>query len=208
MTALSCFQTQRVGALPVLTEFFHRLRLGRIVQAIVPWEGDVPLGDLVEILVANRLLEPKPLYKVGSWATKATLANFYNLTEEKLHDDTIGRALERVADYGDTVQAALTLRSMEEFDLDVRQVHYDMSTIELYVGLWRTTTRASPTLLCPGPPTDTPRAAARTSNKFSLASTSSRMGPCLSVTESRRQYSRNADAPGEPQAPVPSAAQE
>ena len=132
MTALSCFETQRVGALPVLTEFFHRLRLGRIVQAIVPWEGDVPLGDLVEILVANRLLEPKPLYKVGSWATKATLANFYHLTEEKLHDDTIGRALERVADYGDSVQAALTLRSMDEFDLDVRQVHYDMSTIELY----------------------------------------------------------------------------
>jgi len=132
MTALSHFQTQRVGALPVLTEFFHRLRLGRIVQAIVPWKGDVPLGDLVEILVANRLLEPKPLYKVGSWATKATLANFYNLAEKMLHDDCIGRALERLAEHGDSVQAALTLRAIEAFGLDVRQVHYDMSTIELY----------------------------------------------------------------------------
>ena len=101
MTALSRFETQRVGALPVLTEFFHRLRLGRIVQTIVPWEGDVPLGDLVEILVANRLLEPKPLYKVGSWATQATLANYYNLTEEKLHDDCIGLALERLVEHGD-----------------------------------------------------------------------------------------------------------
>ncbi|MGC2028654.1 MAG: hypothetical protein WA642_01390 [Steroidobacteraceae bacterium] len=60
-----------------------------------PWEGEVPLGDLVEILVANRLLEPKPLYRLGSWASKATLAQFYNLTEEMLHDDRIGRALER-----------------------------------------------------------------------------------------------------------------
>ncbi len=132
MTALPLFQTQRVGALPVLTEFFSRLRLGRLVQALVPWEGDVPLGNLVEILVANRLLEPKPLYKVGSWATKATLANYYNLTEEKLHDDCIGRALERVAEYGDAVQAALVLRAIDQFGLDVRQVHYDMSTIELY----------------------------------------------------------------------------
>jgi transposase len=132
MTALPQFDTQRVGALPVLTEFFSRLRLGRIVQAVVPWEGEVPLGDLVEILVANRLLEPKPLYKVGSWATKATLANFYNLAEEKLHDDCIGRALERVAEHGDSVQAALVIRAIEQFGLDVRQVHYDMSTIELY----------------------------------------------------------------------------
>jgi transposase len=132
MTALPHFQTQRVGALPVLTEFFSRLRLGRLVQTLVPWEGDVPLGDLVEILVANRLLEPKPLYQVGSWATKATLANFYHLTQEKLHDDCIGRALERLADYGDSVQAALVIRAIEQFGLDVRQVHYDMSTIELY----------------------------------------------------------------------------
>jgi transposase len=132
MTALPQFDTQRVGALPVLTEFFSRLRLGRIVETVVPWEGDVPLGKLVEILVANRLLEPKPLYKVGSWATKATLANFYNLTEEKLHDDTIGRALERLADYGDSAQAALVLRAVDTFDLDVRQIHYDMSTLELY----------------------------------------------------------------------------
>ena len=55
------FTTQRVGALPVITRFFQRMRLGPIVDALVPWHGDVSLGDLVEILVANRLLEPKAL---------------------------------------------------------------------------------------------------------------------------------------------------
>jgi transposase len=126
------FDTQRVGALPVIAEFCERLHLGRLINEIVPWQGDVPLGDIVEILVANRLLEPKPLYKLGSWATKATLANFYNLTEEKLHDDCIGRALERIADHGDNVQAALVMRVIQKFNLDVRQIHYDLSTIELY----------------------------------------------------------------------------
>jgi transposase len=126
------FDTQRVGALPVIAEFCERLQLRRLINDLVPWEGDVPLGDIVEILVANRLLEPKPIYKLGSWATKTTLANFYNLTEEKLHDDCIGRALERIADHGDNVQSALVMRIIRDFDLDVRQVHYDMSTIELH----------------------------------------------------------------------------
>jgi transposase len=131
-TATRQFDTQRVGALPVIALFCDRLRLGRTVDGTVPWEGDVPLGDLVEILVANRLLDPKPLYKLGSWATKSTLADFYNLQEQQLHDDRIGRALERLADHGDKVQSALVLEAIKEFGLDVRQVHYDLSTIELY----------------------------------------------------------------------------
>ena len=132
MVATSQFTTQRVGALPLIARFCDRLRLGRTVDATVPWEGAVPLGDLVEILVANRLLDPKPLYRLGSWATQATLAEFYNLTEQHLHDDRIGRALERLADHGHAVQAELVLRAIQEFGLDVRQVHYDLSTIELY----------------------------------------------------------------------------
>jgi transposase len=132
MVATAIFNTQRVGALPVIAEFCERLQLRTIVNDTVPWEGDVPLGDLVEILVANRLLDPKPLYKLGSWATKATLAQFYNLTEEMLHDDRIGRALERLAVHGDHVQSALVLRAVNEFELNVGQVHYDLSTVELY----------------------------------------------------------------------------
>src|SRR4029077_10590637 len=80
----SQFTTQRVGALPLIARFFDRLRLGRTVDATGPWEGAVPLAALVEFLVPNRLLAPKPLYRLGSWATQATLAEFYNLTEQQL----------------------------------------------------------------------------------------------------------------------------
>src|SRR4051812_8362606 len=132
MASTSQFDTQRVGALPVIARFCDRLQLGRTVDAAVPWEGEVPLGDLVEILVANRLLDPKPLYKLGSWASRSTLADFYNLTEQQLHDDRIGMALERLADHGDSVQAHLVLRAIGEFGLDVSQVHYDLSPVELY----------------------------------------------------------------------------
>ena len=72
MDAHTRFQTQIVGALPVITHYFERLDLAATIDELVPWQGDVPLGTLVEVLVANRLLDPKPLYKLGSWATRST----------------------------------------------------------------------------------------------------------------------------------------
>src|SRR5208337_2610194 len=54
MVAAVKVDTQRVGALPVIAEFCNRLQLADIVNTHVPWAGEVPLGDIVEILVANR----------------------------------------------------------------------------------------------------------------------------------------------------------
>jgi hypothetical protein len=56
MDAHSRFDTHIVGALPVITQYFDRLELGPIVDQLVPWEGDIPLGTLVEILIASRFV--------------------------------------------------------------------------------------------------------------------------------------------------------
>ena len=58
MDATTHFDTQIIGALPVIVNYFERLRLGAIINEVVPWEGDVPLGTVVEIMIANRLLSP------------------------------------------------------------------------------------------------------------------------------------------------------
>jgi hypothetical protein len=69
------------------------------------------LAELVEILVANRLLDPRPLYRLGSWASKATLADSYPLSEQPFHYDRLGRALERLAERP-AVQAALVRHAL------------------------------------------------------------------------------------------------
>jgi transposase len=126
------FQTQIVGALPVITHSFERLDLAATIDGLVPWEGDVPLGTLVEILVANRLLQPKALFRVGPWAQAAALTDYYGLTVEQLNDDRLGRALERLNEHAGDIQAALVLKAIERFELDVTQIHYDLTTVELY----------------------------------------------------------------------------
>jgi Domain of unknown function (DUF4277) len=132
MDARIRFQTQLVGALPVITHYFEQIDLAATIDGLVPWEGDVPLGTLVEVLVANRLLQPKALFRVGQWAETAALTDYFGLTVEQLNDDRLGRALERLAAHAPDIQAALVLKAIEHFDLDVTQIHYDLTTVELY----------------------------------------------------------------------------
>lgn len=130
--AATRFETRTVGALPLISEYFKLLKIGAIVDELVPWEGEVALGSLVEILMANRLLQPKALFRIGEWAEQSSVSDYYGLTAEQLNDDRLGRALERVARYAPTIQSALVLRMIEQFDLQVEQIHYDISNVELF----------------------------------------------------------------------------
>src|SRR5262245_50187508 len=76
MDAHTRFQTQIVGALPVITHYLERIDLAATIDQLVPREGDVPLGTLVEVLITNRLLQPKVLFRVGLWAQAAAVTDF------------------------------------------------------------------------------------------------------------------------------------
>jgi transposase len=132
MDAHTRFDTQLVGALPVVGAMLERWGLADIVDQVVPWDGDVPLGTLVEVMVMNRLLNPKAMYAVGEWAAQASVTDYFGLSAEQLNDDRLGRALERVAEHGMVAQSATTLRAVKGWQLKVNQVHYDISNAELY----------------------------------------------------------------------------
>ncbi len=132
MDAQTCFDTRIVGALPAIAHYLDRIDLAATIDRIVPWKGDVPLGTLVEVMVANRLLQPKALFRIGQWSQAAAVTDYFGLTADQLNDDRLGRALERLADHAPTIQSALVLKAIEQFDLDVTQIHYDLTTVELY----------------------------------------------------------------------------
>jgi len=132
MDARTRFDTQIIGALPVIVHYFERLQLGAIINDVVPWEGGVPLGTLVEIMIANRLLNPQALFRIGEWADKAGLTDYYGVTTEQLNDDLLGRALERLAKYADVVEAALVTKMIKVFKVQVNQIHFDITDVELY----------------------------------------------------------------------------
>jgi transposase len=132
MEASTRCEAQVVGALPVAAALLEQWGLADIINRVVPWDGDVPLGTLVEVLVMNRLLRPQAMYEVGAWAHTAAVTDYYDLTAEQLNDDRLGRALERIADHGLAAQSAATLAAVKQWRLKVNQIHYDISNVELY----------------------------------------------------------------------------
>ncbi len=132
MDAATRFSTKRVGALPVIVAYLEKMNLARIIDENIPWEGDVALGTLVEIMVCNRLLNPKAQYKIGEWAERSGVCDYYDIQPEQLNDDRLGRALERVARHVFSAQSQLILHLVQKFDLDVSNIHYDISNVELY----------------------------------------------------------------------------
>jgi transposase len=132
MDASVRFDTQIIGAIPVIVHYFERLQLGEIIDEIVPWEAEVPLGTVVEIMIANRLLNPQALYRIGDWAHKAGLTDYYGVTAEKLNDDLLGRALERLAKHAAVIEASLVTKMIKAFKVQVKQIHFDITDVELY----------------------------------------------------------------------------
>lgn len=132
MDARTRFETRVVGALPMLLAFLEELEVAKTIDELVPWEGEVALGTLVEILMLNRLLSPKPLFRVGEWASQASVTEYDGLAEEQLNDDRLGRALERLNKYRVSVQAGLVANAVKKYRLDVKRIHYDISNAELF----------------------------------------------------------------------------
>src|SRR4051794_39544526 len=82
MATATQYKIQSIGALPAIARDFERLDLAATIDRIVPWEGEVPPGTLVEVLIASRLLRPKALFRVGEWARSAEVTDSYDLTVE------------------------------------------------------------------------------------------------------------------------------
>jgi transposase len=132
MDARTRFHSVTVGPLPVLSAFMDKWGLAKIIDDVVPWQGDVPLGTLVEILVLNRLQRPEAQYAIGEWAVESGVAGFYGLTAEQLNDDLLGRALERLNEHAESAQTQLTLAAVKQWRLEVDAIHYDISNVEFY----------------------------------------------------------------------------
>lgn len=146
MDATTRFETARVGAMPLVCAMFDKLDLAETVNRLVPYEGEVDLGSIVEVMVLNRLLQPKAMFRIGDWAQETSVTQYFGLAAELLNDDRLGRALERIAEHGDQVQAGLVLSAVNEFDLDVSQIHYDITSVELY-GAYETDDEQPPSPL-------------------------------------------------------------
>lgn len=127
--------SKAVGPLPLLNRFLERL-------AIVRFFGErVPAGDRRQklapavglgVLLRNILLARRPLYGLGEWAGRfePALLGLAGQAPRYFNDDRVGRCLDALfrSDRA-TLMTEIVVHAVEEFDLDLSELHNDSTTV-------------------------------------------------------------------------------
>lgn len=125
-----------LGSLPLVADFCRRLGIAEWVDELCPMRdvstSIITHGQVIELLIANRLTSPKPLVHIENWAQAWAAPEVFGTPAQALSDDRIGRALDAVAEKLDQITGSIGLAAIEEFGIDVSQMHWDMTSVSLY----------------------------------------------------------------------------
>jgi transposase len=81
------------------------------------------------LLVLNRLLAPQPLVHVESWLAGTALPDLLGIDAAQANDDRLARALDALVPQLDALWQDLVVAAIRAFDLDLRQLCYDLTSI-------------------------------------------------------------------------------
>lgn len=117
-----------LGAIPLLVPILENLGLREIVGRYLVSVNDVDNGTVALALCLNRLLAPKPLYKVETWLADTVLPEYLGVDAGKLHDDRLGRFLDDLEPHLDAIWQALCLRALTRYQVDLSVILYDLTS--------------------------------------------------------------------------------
>lgn len=122
-----------VGPLLLAAHFVRELDLIGTVDRALPQRGRQQLsaGEVCAALIASRLCSPSPLYDVAGWASGTALQELLGIPPALLNDDRLGRGLELLAVYAESLRGALAVRAIERFGIDAGRLHVDLTTLRL-----------------------------------------------------------------------------
>jgi transposase len=125
---------RRLGALPASAEFLRRLDVAGIIDELCPVRNVAHLthGQVIEVLVANRLSSPTSMVRVEDWARKWAVEEVFGVEPELLNDDRLARALDAIAPRLEEITGSLGAQAIAEFGIDTAQIHWDMTSMSLF----------------------------------------------------------------------------
>jgi hypothetical protein len=124
---------REVGPLLLVWHFLRELELIGTIDRALPQRGRAQLspGEVSAALCASRLCSPSPLYDIAGWASGAALQELLGIPPALLNDDRLGRGLETLAVYAETLRGALAARAIERFGVEVGRLHVDLTTLRV-----------------------------------------------------------------------------
>jgi transposase len=121
--------SKSLGAIPMLFPILRRLRVMEIVDRHCPGREEVSHGTTIQILGLNRLMAPRPLYKVKEWMAETVLEDTLDVEADQMHDTRIGRTLDDLHPHLGAIWQDIVVQAILEYDIDLRYLHYDITSI-------------------------------------------------------------------------------
>lgn len=118
-----------VGAIPMVMPIFRDLQLAEIVDEHCPGKEEVSHGTTVMALALNRLLSPRPLYKVGEWLGGTILEDALEVEAAQMYDSRLGRTLDDIYPHLEAIWQDVVVQAVLANDIDLSQMHYDITSI-------------------------------------------------------------------------------
>ena len=124
---------RQVGPLLLAWHFIAELDLIGTVDRALPQRGrqQLTVGEAAAALIASRLCSPSPLYDIAGWASGSALQELFGIPPALLNDDRLGRALEILAVYAETLRGTLAARAIERFGVDAGRLHVDLTALRV-----------------------------------------------------------------------------
>jgi len=124
---------RQVGPLLLAWHFIGELDLIGTVDRALPQRGrqQLSVGEATAALICSRLCSPSPLYDIAGWASTAALQELFGIPAALLGDDRLGRALELLAVYAETLRGTLAVRAIERFGVESGRLHVDLTALRV-----------------------------------------------------------------------------
>lgn len=124
-----------VRFLPIISAYAGTLGLVEEVDRLSGSKRGVSDGQVVLALVLDALSGRSPLFRLPQAFAKLDTELLLGeaISPDKLNDDAVGRALDRLFEVGTgKVLSAVALRAVKLFDLDTTHVHHDTTSHSVY----------------------------------------------------------------------------
>lgn len=128
------FVAKRLGSLWVVQQYLKRLGVRETIDSACPVEDQAKLthGQVISVLVGNRLNSPTPLYQVDQWAKIYAAEEVFATPATLLNDDRIRRALDAIYPHLETLKGSIAWQAIEEFGIDTTVWHWDFTSLSFH----------------------------------------------------------------------------
>ena len=128
---------RELGPLPIVMHYLRRMEVKKVIDDKVPPHAlqTVTHGECVEALLCAIFLGTHTLSHVAKTLSKFDLPHLFEhpgLSSEQFNDTRLGEALDALYGKTESLYADVVIRGIHAFDLVIRRLHTDSTTLKLF----------------------------------------------------------------------------